>query len=135
MDIKNPIAEPVAPPAHETVRIKVTIGGDKYLACGFLEVDEKSIGGQTMLDRTGHIEGTRSINDDDWVKLYRSRGSFSHEFQGTGFKRLATARREPAPHWQYVSCFELEHGKWCDCGISVNGLWGEDVLVLRRCIK
>jgi len=125
--------KPVAQPAHETIRIPVTVGDRKYLACGFLKASErgKSVKRTTMLERTAKIENTKPIDDAEWQHLSENRKDFDSVPELARYY-LATDRRLP-DFFGYLSCFRRHGREWCDDSRSVGRRWRVNVLVLRRC--
>ncbi len=55
--------------AHETIRIHLTIGGLKFVACGFLINEAQPVKLSVMLDNISKIKGTRAIDKTVWEIL------------------------------------------------------------------
>lgn len=121
--------KPLAPPLHETIRIRVQIGGRDYMACGFLKAKEPSCRGRIMLERTSKIEGTHAIDNDEWKHLWENRSDFNNYPELD--RSLATDRHHPA-YPGNLCYFVRRDGKWDETLVSAEAKWGE-CLVLRRC--
>lgn len=117
--------------AHETIRIRCTIRGRNYLACGFLKAGEPSVPGQTMLDRT-KVEGTTAIDDGEWTHLRKYREDFA-EYPELDPFYLVTERRDPDLSAGYVSSFSPDDAERYELSSPVRVDWDGRALVLRHC--
>lgn len=118
--------------AHETIRIYHTIGGLKFVACGFLKAGGPPVDGITMLDRIRKIEGTRAIDNKDWKHLTQNRRDFN-SCDRFSWYYLATERSTPDQQGA-CSSFFFHDGKWYQGWFLVGDLRRANCLVLRRCL-
>lgn len=121
--------EPAVPPAHETIRKPCTIGGRRYLVCGFLKAGQPFVDCQTMLDRT-EVEGTKPIDEEEWVHLCQYRVGFLSELLWKYY--LVTARR--SPDLLSLSCFIRSGMQWGEFYDLIDRPWDVRALVVRRVV-
>jgi len=113
---------------HKDICIKFEVDGRQYEAVGFLNEDESSVDGHTMLSRTAGENGG-AIGDDDETFLKERRDKFPEELRKY---YLATGRRNPDDPC-VVSYFIWCSGRWCQYWDGLGSRWRGFVLVLRRC--
>lgn len=114
--------------AHETIHIEFTAGNRRYLACGYLKTGESSVGWLTMIRRT-EVEGTESIDDEDWEYLCLHLADLSMDFHGALY--LVSARCDP--HFSHIfDCLRRNGEQWRESTTSSRSRFGDRGLVLRR---
>jgi len=116
--------------AHKDVRIEFMVGDRRFEAVRFLKEGEVSVSGDEMLARTAGQNGG-AIGEEDEKFLREHLGELPTKLRGYW---LVTDRRSP-DHPRDVSCFVFfDGGGWCRDWDWLGGQWGDDGLVVRRCV-
>lgn len=131
--IKN-LAQPAPPPAHETIRIPVTIGDREYMACGFLKDGEQYITTMEFCERAGRMEGTSPVKISELEYIVKNIKTLNVP-ELTKYFLITEAYSMEHPHLPHLTFFYplTTYGVWCRNSVSNENEKHGGYLLLRRC--